>query len=94
MNSSVAHVEVLHRSQQFGQAQGEPIDVGGGKGHEVGQVDFFRAGFANAGGDQLQTALIDLSGAFDVHQVAIFEGAMVGVGGVPHAGGDRAGAVG
>ncbi len=90
----IAQVEVLHRSQQFGQSQGQPIDVGGGEGHEVGEIDFFRAGFADAGGDQLQAALVDLRGAFDVHQVAIFEGAMVGVGGVPHAGGDGAGAIG
>ena len=90
----IAQMRIGQFAEQFGQPDGQPIDFGRRKGHEIGQFDFFRPGLANAGGDQLQRALIDLRGPFDADEIAVVEAAMVGLARVPHPRGKRAAAIG
>ncbi len=62
--------------------------------HEIVEVDLARWRPADAGGDQLDRALKELRRAFDADVVAVLEAAIILLAGVPHAGADRAAAVG
>ena len=90
----VAELGRFDRAEDLGEPGGHAVDVARLQDREIGFVDLVWPGAADRVGDHLHVALEELGRAVDENVVAVFEGAVILLAGIPETGGDGAAAIG
>ena len=82
----ITQVRVLHGPQHFDHSPSQLVDTLGAQADEIVLVDLSGRHGGDAADNQLQSALIELHGAADLHVVAVLEALVIVLRGVPHQG--------